>query len=138
MDPSLRWSVILLDTTAPVEDPQEPRKIEFGLDDTESVDFLSLKKGTYSRGARTGSLFRTDRKRHVLRIVPLFAIDYESICSIASENETTSYIPWDHWKHKTMTSDQHIDFTAVIGFAGPRKFVVSEKPHPWVLSLDRF
>jgi len=142
MGPNWRWSVILLDTAAPVGNPQKPRETEFGLDDTESVEFLYLKEGTYARGARTGSLFRTDRRRHVLGIVltsspdpPSFAIDYESICSVASENETTSYIPWDRWKHKTMTSDRHMEFTAATEFTGPRKLVISEMPHPWVLSL---
>ena len=142
LDPNWRWTVILLDTTAPVGDPQKPREIKFGLDDTKSFDFVYLKKGTYARGARAGSLFRTDRKRHVLSIMitpspdlPPFAIDYGSICSIASENETTSYIPWDRWKHKTMISDRHMEFTAVTELVGPRKLTVSEMPHPWVLTL---
>lgn len=146
--PSSRWSVTLFDTSSPVEDPQRPKEIEFELnyDHAESLHSIRLDEGTYTQGARLGSPFFTDRKKHILCITPVcppeytwsLVIDYESICGIASENETASRIPWDIWKHKTTLIDQCTGFTTAIACVGPRVLVMSKKPYqgPWLRSFD--
>ena len=124
-----------MDTSVPVEDPQKPKEIEFELDYAEPLYSFRLKRGTYARGAKLGSLFQTDRKRHVLCITSMgvnvrsFVFDYESICAIASERETTSRVPWDVWKHKTLVADPHVVFTTAAKFVGPRKLAISRKSH---------
>ena len=150
MDPGARWSVSLLDTSTPVEDPQKSREIEFGLDNVESLNRLHLTTGTYAQGARQRSPFWTDRKKHILCITriytpgfsppsaPEFAIDYGSICAIASENKTTSYIPWDLWKHRVTPLDRYVEFTMALEPIGPRVLVISKKPYqgPSLRSFD--
>jgi len=138
IDPGSRWSVTLLDTSVSVEDPRKPREIEFGLDFVEPPA-VNLTEGTYARGARQGSPFRTDRKRHILCITPVNAsghtrhpglvVDYGSICAIASENETTSSIPWDLWKHKTTPFRECLEHTVDLAFVGPRLLMVNKQPH---------
>lgn len=143
LSPSPRWSVTLFDTSAPVEDPQRPKEIEYELEYDESPRLIHLTKGTHPRGARLGSPFQTDHKRHVLGIISAcptsacsrtIVIDYESIRSIASENEIASRIPWDLWKNKTNTLiDRHMEPTTTVKFVGPRILAISEDPHQ-----DRF
>jgi hypothetical protein len=131
-----RWSVTLLDTSAPVDDPHKPREIEFALGRVGSFDQILLTEGTYAQGARLGSPFRTDRKRHVLSIKLIcapepsqsFVIDYGSICTIASENEAASSIPWNLWKHKTTPFDRDTAFTRALGLVGPRVLELRENP----------
>ena len=147
MDSGSRWSVTLLDTSVSVEDPQKPREIEFGLNFADPPA-IHLREGTYIRGARQGSPFWTDRKRHVLCITPAYAsrctqhfkfvIDYGSICAIASENGTASRIPWDLWKHKITQLHEHTESTLALGFVGPRVLTISRKPYqgPLIRSLD--
>ena len=152
MDPDSRSLVTLLDTSAPVEDPQKPREIEFGLDPEEWFDRIDLVKGKYTQGTRwQGSPFRTDRKRHVLYLdpvsylscciapsVPGLVIDYGSICAIASENKTASCIPWDLWKHKVVSLDQDVEFAATfLKPVGPRVLGIIQEP-PQGPSLHSF
>lgn len=147
MDPGSWWSFTLLDTSAPVEDPQKPREIEFELDYTQVLchsqllDSAHLARGTYTQGGRQASPFRTDRKNHVLGITriytsgysppfsPEFVIDYGSICTIASENKTASSIPWDLWKHKATLLDRYVESATAIESVGPRVLAVSKKPY---------
>ena len=150
VDPYSRWSVTLLDTSAPAEDPQKPTEIEFRLDHVESLDGIYLGRGTYIQETRQGSPFRTDRKRHMLRLkcvsapgytpptTPEFVIDYGSISAIASENESTSCIPWDFWKHKVVPFDQHVESAAALYFVGPRMLAISTVPYqgPSLHSFD--
>lgn len=148
LSPSPRWSVTLFDTSAPVEDPQRPKEIEYELEYDESPRLIHLTKGTHPRGARLGSLFQTDHKRYVLGIISVcptsacsrtIVIDYESIRSIASENEIASRIPWDLWKNKTNTLiDRHMEPTTTVKFVGPRILAISEDPHqgPVLRSFD--
>jgi len=123
-----------LDTSVPVEDPRKPKEIEFELGHPEPLNSVFLRRGTYLRGAKVGSLFQTDRKRHLLRITLIGAhseslvVDYESICAIASERETTSRIPWDLWKYKTLLVNQYVEFWTAGELVGPRELVISYNP----------
>ena len=136
-----KW-VTLLDTSAPAENPRRPKEMEFELDDAEGP--ASLIKGTYVQGAKLGSSFRTDRKKHVLGIVhtynsgKTFVIDYESICAIASENKSSSRIPWDLWKHKTTRIGYYAESSSSLMLAGPRAFSISrnERDELLIWSFD--
>ena len=141
--PSSPWSVTLLDTSAPVEDPRKPREIEFELDRERLSDRIYLAEGTYTQGARLSSPLRTDRKRHLLSVCTpepsqSFVVDYGSICAIASENEGASCIPWDLWKHKTTPLDRDTEFTAAFEFVGPRLLEIRAEPQqgPSLQSFD--
>ena len=140
MGSNLPRLVTLLDTSAPAENPRRPKEMEFELDNEKGT--ASLIEGTYAQGAKIGSSFRTNRKKHVLGIAHTsphtFVIDYESICAIASENKSSSRIPWDLWKHKT-TQIGHYTFTEAsssLVLAGPRAFSISGSGGLWVRSFD--
>ena len=136
-----------MDTSVSVEDPQKPREIEFGLDFAEPP-MVRLTEGTYAQGARQDSPFWTDRNRHILCITPVhtsryprhfeFVVDYGSICAVASENGTASFIPWDLWKHKTTLLHEHTESTLALELVGPRVLTISRKPYqaPLIRSLD--
>jgi len=119
-----RWSLTLWDTSSPAEDPQKQKEIKFELSHAESVHHILLAEGTHGQGARQGSPFRADRKRHILCITPVYAspqlrssefvIDCGSICALASENEAASCIPWDLWQHKTTLLDKDVPSTRVL------------------------
>jgi hypothetical protein len=130
--------VTLMDTSAPVEDSYEPREIVFELDYGEKP--FALIEGTYSRGAKLGSSFRSNCKRHVLGIecASVFVINYESICAIASEHKQSSRIPWDVWKHKTMQVEFPAGSPPYVMLAGPRTFVVGKggPGERWIKSFD--
>jgi hypothetical protein len=132
-----------MDTSAPVEDPHKPREVEFELKHTGSLTCIHLTEGTYTQGARLGSPFRTDRKRHVLSVrtperSQPFVIDYGSICAIASENEAALYIPWNLWKHKTTPLDRDIEHTMALEVVGPRVLEIRKKAYqgPSLRSFD--
>ena len=140
-DEDTRWGVILIDT-APVEDPRAPKVIEFDLGDTGPVSCVRVSKGSYSRGARLGAPFQTDLKSHILGMMtnsPLdklpepFQVNYGSICSVASEDETASFVPWDLWKHKTTGVGHHADRALVGEYVGPRKLEIVASPGPEVI-----
>jgi len=147
MDPGPQWLATLFDTSASVEDPKKPKEIGFELGFAEP-DGVYLKEGSYVRRAGQGSPFWTDRKKHVLCIVPVytsgctqnheFVIDYGSICAIASENGSTSRVPWDLWKHKTTRLRECGRYPQALAFVGPRVFTIDEEPHQGALirSLD--
>ena len=122
--------ITLIDTSLPTDDPQNPREVEFKLDDVESPHFASLLAGTHVQGAKLGSPFRTNPRGHFLCIKhndTAFVINYESICAIATENWSSSPIPWDTWKHKTTQVGRYIRPRSSAMFVGPRAFVVPEE-----------
>ena len=143
-DPGLPWLVTLLDTFALHEDPQKPTEIVFELDN--GGWRITLMEGTHVQGANLGSSFRTNRKEHVLGIAytvdpeKSFVIDYESICAIASENKTSSRIPWDLWRHKTTRIGHYTRFEPFLKLVGRRAFAMREESahsrRPWVRSFD--
>ena len=147
MDPGSRPSATLLDTSAPVEDPRRPKEVEFQLSFMGPLE-IHFKEGTYAQGGGQGSPFWTDRKRHLLCITPVyaseyaqhfeFAIDYGSICAIASDNGAASFIPWDLWKHKTTLLNEHAKSALALSLVGPRVLWISKKPYrgPLIRSLD--
>jgi len=103
--PGSRWSVTLLDTSVPVEDPREPREIEFELNNAESLRLIHYKQGTYARGARLGSPFWTDRKGHVLcikfvwapRFVPNPAICNHPLLDSGGSGSADPGLRRDYW-----------------------------------------
>ena len=132
LDPDSPQLVTLLDTSTSAENPQEPREIVFELGNLEGP--VSLIEGTHAQGAKLGPSFRTNPKKHVLGIActPIsqqhrsFVINYESLCTIASENESSSHIPWDFWKHKTTQIGHYTGFSPSLTLVGPRAFVMGE------------
>ena len=109
-----------------------------------SPNFVSLLAGTHAQDARLGSPFRTHSKGHFLGIghrvtsEQSFAINYENICAIATENWSSSRIPWNIWKHRTTQIGRYPQSPLSTMFIGPRAFEVPEDIFhgPWVRSFD--